>query len=347
MNRRLWIFAVLALTAVMLFSMPAAAQWQQGEDGTWTYTAANGKVRTGTYFTDLEMGIVKIGTHYYCFDQQDQKVKGLVKDGKNWYFFDNKGQMLIKKRVKIGKYYYYFGPDGIRVRSAWVGKRFFKGNGRQVFSTFVGPRYVGKNGKYVKGLKKIGGVTYYFDKSTGFKVTSKTMKIKGIYYTFNDAGEALVTSENGVPVEGTYNSDPKVDDETLLAAIIYCEAGNQPYYGQVGVGLVITNRVRSALFPNTIKEVVYAAEQFQPCRNSTLTLALKGKMTVSESCKKAANLVLRKYKKNNYNIKNAAGKTVSLKDYLFFMTPAAYKRLGIKSKALTVWDHVYFKLWVR
>ena len=185
------------------------------------------------------------------------------------------------------------------------------------------------------------------DKSTGFKITSKTKKIKGIYYTFNDAGVALVTSENGVPVESSYNTDPKVDDETLLAAIIYCEAGNQPYYGQVGVGMVITNRMRSPLFPDTMKEVVYAAEQFMPCRNSTLTMALKGKMTVTESCKKAASLVMRKYKRNNYNIKNAAGKTISLKNYLFFMTPAAYKRLGIKSAALTVWDHVYFKLWVR
>ena len=346
-NRKTWILAAFVLAAVMMFSGQAMAEWKQDEEGAWAYHTADGKIRAGEYFPELELGIAKVGSKYICYDQQDHKVKGLVKNGKDWYYFDNKGRMLIKKRVKIGKYYYYFGPDGKRVRSAWVGKRFYKSNGKQVFSKFVGPRYVGKNGKYVTGLKKIRGVTYYFDKDTGFKVTSKTLKVRGVYYTFNDAGEALVTSENGVPVEGTYNSDPKVDDEDLLAAIIYCEAGNQPYYGQVAVGLVITNRIRSVLFPNTLREVVYAAEQFQPCRNNTLTMALKGQMQVTESCKKAAKLVMRKYKKNSYTIKNAKGKSVSLKGYLFFMTPAAFRRLGIKSDSLAVWDHVFFKLWRR
>ncbi len=50
----------------------------------------------------------------------------------------------------------------------------------------------------------------------------------------------------------------------LLAALIYCEAGNQPYEGQVAVGAVVMNRVRSGSYPNTISEVIYQSGQFGP-----------------------------------------------------------------------------------
>lgn len=50
----------------------------------------------------------------------------------------------------------------------------------------------------------------------------------------------------------------------LLASIIFCEAGNQPYVGQVAVGAVVMNRVESGLFPDSIEEVVYQSGQFVP-----------------------------------------------------------------------------------
>ena len=37
-------------------------------------------------------------------------------------------------------------------------------------------------------------------------------------------------------------------NQELLASIIYCEAGNQPYEGQVAVGAVIMNRVKSGIY---------------------------------------------------------------------------------------------------
>ena len=43
-----------------------------------------------------------------------------------------------------------------------------------------------------------------------------------------------------------------VDDTTLLAAIIQCEAGNECYEGKVAVGAVVLNRVRSGRWPNSI-----------------------------------------------------------------------------------------------
>ena len=79
MNRKQWISAFLLLMAVLLFSVPAAAKWEQEEEGTWTYTAKNGKVRKGTYFSELEMGIVKIGP-----SNPGQIKSMMIADVKNW-----------------------------------------------------------------------------------------------------------------------------------------------------------------------------------------------------------------------------------------------------------------------
>lgn len=57
------------------------------------------------------------------------------------------------------------------------------------------------------------------------------------------------------------------DDVTLLAAIIQCEAGSECYEGQLAVGAVVMNRVRSASYPSTIYEVIYSPHQFTPAGN--------------------------------------------------------------------------------
>ncbi len=63
-------------------------------------------------------------------------------------------------------------------------------------------------------------------------------------------------------------------DLDLLAALIYCEAGNQPYDGQVAVGAVVMNRIASGSFPNTINDVIYASGQFTPAYSGALASAL-------------------------------------------------------------------------
>ena len=60
------------------------------------------------------------------------------------------------------------------------------------------------------------------------------------------------------------------EDQKLLASIIFCEAGNQPYEGQVAVGAVIMNRVRSGVYPNNISEVIYQSGQFGPAMTGWL-----------------------------------------------------------------------------
>ena len=70
-----------------------------------------------------------------------------------------------------------------------------------------------------------------------------------------------------------------------LAAIIYLEAGNQEYVGQVAVGAVVMNRVKNPLFPNTIHDVIFAPGQFSPAGKLYDTIA-SGK--VKQSCMQAA-----------------------------------------------------------
>ncbi len=86
-------------------------------------------------------------------------------------------------------------------------------------------------------------------------------------------------------------STQDVSTETLLAALIYCEAGNQPYAGQVGVGAVVMNRVASGRFPNSIREVIYQRGQFTPAMTGKLDrIIASGK--IPASCYEAARAAL-------------------------------------------------------
>ena len=53
-------------------------------------------------------------------------------------------------------------------------------------------------------------------------------------------------------------------DLELLAALIECEAGGEPYEGKLAVGSVVLNRVASSHFPNSVVGVIYQRGQFSP-----------------------------------------------------------------------------------
>ena len=59
-------------------------------------------------------------------------------------------------------------------------------------------------------------------------------------------------------------------EKELLASLIFCEAGNQPYEGQVAVGAVVINRINSSSYPNTMEEVIYQSGQFSPAMSGWL-----------------------------------------------------------------------------
>ena len=77
-------------------------------------------------------------------------------------------------------------------------------------------------------------------------------------------------------------------DRMLLANLIYCEAGNQPYEGQLAVGAVVINRVLSSVYPNTVVGVIYQNKQFSPVGSGRLALAL-AEDRATAACYKAAD----------------------------------------------------------
>lgn len=63
-------------------------------------------------------------------------------------------------------------------------------------------------------------------------------------------------------------------DRYLLANLIYCEAGGEPYEGKLAVGSVVINRVLSSKYADTVVGVIYQKSQFSPVGSGRLGLAL-------------------------------------------------------------------------
>jgi len=83
----------------------------------------------------------------------------------------------------------------------------------------------------------------------------------------------------------------EVDDLTLLAAIIYCEAGAEPYETQLAVGAVIMNRLESGSYPNTLYDVIYQKGQFPPATNGKVARVI-AQGRANASCYDAARAAL-------------------------------------------------------
>ncbi len=82
------------------------------------------------------------------------------------------------------------------------------------------------------------------------------------------------------------------DEVKLLAALIQCEAGNQPYEGKLGVAAVVMNRVRSGAYPNSIYSVIYASGQFGPAATGQVASAYVGEIAIGQSCYTAAQAAI-------------------------------------------------------
>lgn len=95
-------------------------------------------------------------------------------------------------------------------------------------------------------------------------------------------------------------------DLYLLANLIYCEAGGEPYAGQLAVGSVVINRVLSSLFPDTVVGVIYQRKQFSPAGSGRLALAL-AQNKATPACYQAAQ--------------EAMNGTTNVGNCIFFRTP--------------------------
>ena len=76
------------------------------------------------------------------------------------------------------------------------------------------------------------------------------------------AAQAAQTTETSTVQNAAVSAS--YDDVTLLAALIQCEAGSECYEGQLAVGAVVMNRLRSGAYPSSISGVIYQSGQFPP-----------------------------------------------------------------------------------
>lgn len=78
------------------------------------------------------------------------------------------------------------------------------------------------------------------------------------------AEEAKAAQVSGTQTVQKESVAASVDEVTLLAALIQCEAGNESYEGQLAVGAVVMNRVRSGRYAGSVSGVIYEGGQFTP-----------------------------------------------------------------------------------
>ena len=147
-------------------------------------------------------------------------------------------------------------------------------------------------GNEVEALSKYG--------SRGSEVTQIQTKLKrwgyytgnvdGIYGSLTVSAVKKFQQKNGLTVDGiagtktlaamgiTSNSSSggsstnNSSNVNLLARAIYGEARGEPYTGQVAVGAVIMNRVKSSKFPNTISGVIYQSGAFDAVSDGQINL---------------------------------------------------------------------------
>jgi len=124
--------------------------------------------------------------------------------------------------------------------------------------------------------------------------------IDGIYGSQTTSAVKSFQRKNGLTVDGiagtntlramgiytssttSSSSSSHSSDVNLLARLIYGEARGEPYTGQVAVGAVVLNRVRSSKFPNTIAGVIYQSGAFDVVADGQIN------MTPDATAKKAA-----------------------------------------------------------
>lgn len=80
-----------------------------------------------------------------------------------------------------------------------------------------------------------------------------------------------------------------VSDSQLMARAINGEARGESYEGQVAVGAVILNRVKSSKFPNTIAGVIYQTGAFTAVSDGQINVPLEDNSTVVKAANDALN----------------------------------------------------------
>lgn len=168
-----------------------------------------------------------------------------------------------------------------------------------------------KNWGYYKGAvdgiygSKTLEAVKYFQRKNGLTVDGiageKTLAALGISGASNSSSSSTNSNSNNV---------------TLLAKLIYGEARGEQYIGQVAVGAVVMNRVKSNSFPNTIAGVIYQSGAFDAVSDGQIN------KTPDSTAKKAAQDAI-----NGWDPSYGA---------IYYFNPATATNKWIWSRPLTV-----------
>ncbi len=107
--------------------------------------------------------------------------------------------------------------------------------------------------------------------------------VDGVYGPKTKAAVKQFQKNNGLVADGIVGSKTAAalgmslksqsnNDLYLLAKCIHAEARGEPYTGQVAIGAVILNRVKSSKFPNTIYGVIYQPYAFTCVNDGQINL---------------------------------------------------------------------------
>ena len=103
----------------------------------------------------------------------------------------------------------------------------------------------------------------------------------------------IIININGGNVENSSvfaaSKSSTTSDLQLMARAINGEARGEPYEGQVAVGAVILNRVKSSDFPNTIAGVIYQPGAFTAVSDGQINVPINESSTVVKAAQDALN----------------------------------------------------------
>ncbi len=75
---------------------------------------------------------------------------------------------------------------------------------------------------------------------------------------------------------------PSPQEIENLQYLLFAEAGNQSYEGQLAVAEVVFNRIRDDSFPNNINDVIFEKNQFSPCYDGKVVRLHSGRAVNNE-----------------------------------------------------------------
>ena len=103
-----------------------------------------------------------------------------------------------------------------------------------------------------------------------------------------------------------------------MAALTWCEAGSEPFEGQIAVVSTVLNRVDDTRFPDTVEEVIRQEGQFIPVETGWYDKVLKEKTKIKSSCFEAVDYVLQGNRTVDTLYFNQAGMGTQIGSHWFY-----------------------------